>query len=160
MALLFGGAYYLESAYKLTDKWSVLSQGNNNDNQMTIQNAEPNLQKDDIVVGTGEEARVGDTVTVDYMGTLTDGKKFDSSKDHGQPFSFTLGEGSVIKGWEEGVPGMKVGGKRTLVIPPDLAYGNNAAGPIPANSTLIFEIELLKVTKPSLNILPGAKAGQ
>ncbi len=103
------------------------------------------LQSKDIVVGTGAEATNGATVIVNYTGTLTNGTKFDSSYDHGQPFSFTLGQGQVIKGWDLGVLGMKVGGKRQLIIPPDLAYGAQAVGPIPANSTLQFEIELVKV---------------
>lgn len=95
--------------------------------------------------GTGVEAKNGDTVTVDYVGTLTTGQKFDASRDHGQPFSFPLGAGQVIKGWDQGVVGMKVGEKRRLTIPPALGYGANGAGPIPPNSTLIFEIELLKL---------------
>lgn len=103
------------------------------------------MQVEDIVVGTGEEAVSGKTVTVNYVGTLTDGTKFDASADHGQPFSFELGAGRVIKGWDQGVAGMKVGGKRKLTIPPDLAYGNQAVGTIPSNSTLVFEVELLKV---------------
>jgi FKBP-type peptidyl-prolyl cis-trans isomerase len=107
---------------------------------------EPMLVKQDIVVGTGAEAVSGKTVTVNYTGTLENGTKFDSSYDHGQPFSFGLGAGQVIKGWDEGLVGMKVGGKRKLVIPPDLAYGSRAVGGmIPANSTLIFEVELLAV---------------
>lgn len=108
---------------------------------------ENQMQRVDIVIGTGIEAIAGKKVTVEYTGTLTDGKKFDSSKDHGQPFSFTLGAGQVIKGWDEGVIGMKVGGKRTLVIPPELAYGAGGTpdGSIPANATLTFQIELLKV---------------
>ena len=108
---------------------------------------ETQMQSTDIVVGTGTEAVAGNTVTVEYIGTLADGKKFDSSKDHGQPFSFTLGAGQVIKGWDQGVAGMKVGGKRTLVIPPELAYGAEGTpdGSIPKNATLNFLIELLKV---------------
>lgn len=105
------------------------------------------LQITDEVVGTGAEAVAGKKVTVHYVGTLTDGKKFDSSRDRGTPFTFDLGAGQVIKGWDEGVAGMKVGGKRKLVIPPALAYGNREMGNglIPANSTLIFEVELLNV---------------
>jgi FKBP-type peptidyl-prolyl cis-trans isomerase len=103
------------------------------------------LESTDSVVGTGDEAVVGKTVSVHYTGTLTDGTKFDSSVDRGEPFEFALGAGQVIKGWDQGVAGMKVGGKRKLVIPPSLGYGSQANGKISANSTLIFEIELLAV---------------
>ncbi len=103
------------------------------------------LQKTDEVVGTGAEAVAGKHVTVNYLGTLTDGTKFDSSYDRNQPFDFDLGAGQVIKGWDQGVAGMKVGGKRKLVIPPELGYGSQAAGSIPPNSTLVFEVELLDV---------------
>lgn len=104
---------------------------------------------EDEVVGTGDEAKSGNMVTVHYMGTLTNGTMFDASRNHGDKgFSFTLGAGQVIKGWDLGVAGMKVGGKRKLTIPSDLAYGNQAIGNvIPANSTLIFEVELLGVGK-------------
>ena len=97
-------------------------------------------------VGTGAEAVAGKKVTVNYTGTLTDGTKFDSSYDHGTPFSFNLGAGEVIAGWDQGVAGMKVGGKRKLTIPASLGYGaTGAGGVIPPNATLIFEVELLKV---------------
>ncbi len=100
----------------------------------------------DEVVGTGAEAKAGDTVTVNYTGTFTNGTKFDSSLDPGRtPFPFTLGAGQVIAGWDEGVAGMKVGGKRKLVIPSSLAYGPNDYHQIPGGSTLIFEVELLGV---------------
>jgi peptidylprolyl isomerase len=99
----------------------------------------------DLVVGDGPEAVKGELVSVNYRGTLASGKEFDSSYGRG-PFSFPLGAGRVIQGWDEGVAGMKVGGKRKLVIPPDLAYGERGAGGvIPANATLTFEVELLKV---------------
>jgi peptidylprolyl isomerase len=99
----------------------------------------------DLVVGDGPEAVKGEVVVVNYRGTLANGKEFDSSYGRG-PFSFPLGAGRVIQGWDEGVAGMKVGGKRKLVIPPDLAYGERGAGGvIPANATLTFEVELLKV---------------
>jgi FKBP-type peptidyl-prolyl cis-trans isomerase FkpA len=104
------------------------------------------LKYDDLVVGTGPEAKAGQSVTVHYTGWLTDGKKFDSSKDRKDPFVFSLGAGRVIKGWDEGVQGMKVGGKRKLTIPPGLGYGPRGAGSvIPPNATLVFEVELLKV---------------
>jgi len=104
-----------------------------------------NLKIVDEVVGTGAVAKVGSAARVNYVGTLVDGTKFDSSYDRNQPFSFTIGAHQVIAGWEQGVQGMKVGGKRKLTIPPDLAYGDRATGSIPANSTLIFEIELLSI---------------
>lgn len=100
---------------------------------------------DDIVIGSGDAVKEGDTVLVHYIGTLPEGTEFDNSNKRGEPFEFTVGEGRVIKGWEEGLLGMKVGGQRILVIPPDLAYGSQAMGPIPANSTLVFAIELLEI---------------
>jgi FKBP-type peptidyl-prolyl cis-trans isomerase len=104
------------------------------------------LKYQDLVVGTGQEAKSGDSVTVNYTGWLDDGTKFDSSIDRNQPFTFTLGTGGVIQGWDEGVVGMKVGGKRRLVIPPDLAYGSQgASGVIPPNATLTFEVDLLSI---------------
>jgi FKBP-type peptidyl-prolyl cis-trans isomerase len=100
----------------------------------------------DLVVGTGREATVGNLATVHYTGWLTDGKKFDSSVDRREPFSFPLGGGKVIRGWDEGVVGMKVGGKRKLTIPPQLGYGSRGAGGvIPPNATLVFDVELLEV---------------
>lgn len=100
---------------------------------------------EDIKVGSGAEAKPGNIISAHYTGTLVDGTKFDSSVDRGEPLSFTLGVGQVIKGWDEGIVGMKVGGKRKLIIPPELAYGARAIGSIPPNSTLIFEVELMGV---------------
>lgn len=105
------------------------------------------LESEDIVVGDGAEARQGDTVSVQYVGALYDtGEEFDASWDRGQPFEFTLGAGEVIQGWDEGVEGMKVGGRRKLVIPPDLGYGAQGSPPaIPANATLVFIVDLESV---------------
>jgi FKBP-type peptidyl-prolyl cis-trans isomerase len=101
---------------------------------------------EDVVEGQGEAARAGHTVTVHYTGWLTDGRKFDSSKDRNAPFDFALGGRQVIAGWDEGVAGMKVGGTRKLTIPPQLGYGaRGAGGVIPPNATLVFEVELLGV---------------
>jgi FKBP-type peptidyl-prolyl cis-trans isomerase FkpA len=104
------------------------------------------LKYEDTVEGAGDTAKSGDTVSVHYTGWLEDGTKFDSSKDRNDPFQFKLGSGQVIKGWDEGVAGMKVGGTRKLTLPPQLGYGaRGAGGVIPPNATLIFEVELLDI---------------
>jgi peptidylprolyl isomerase/FKBP-type peptidyl-prolyl cis-trans isomerase FkpA len=104
------------------------------------------LTMEDLKVGTGAEAGPGKKVTVHYTGWLTNGTKFDSSKDHGMAFSFEIGAGEVIKGWDQGVTGMKIGGTRRLTIPPGLGYGaRGAGGAIPPNATLVFDVELLGV---------------
>ena len=104
------------------------------------------LQIEELVVGTGATAASGQKVSVHYTGWLTNGNKFDSSKDRGEAFEFGLGRGQVIRGWDEGVQGMKVGGKRKLTIPPELGYGSRGAGGvIPPNATLVFEVELLGI---------------
>jgi len=100
---------------------------------------------DEVTIGTGDAVEVGDTVTVHYIGTLQNGQEFDNSNKRGTPFTFTLGEGKVIKGWEEGVLGMKEGGKRILVIPSDKGYGDAGYGPIPGKATLVFAIDLLEI---------------
>jgi FKBP-type peptidyl-prolyl cis-trans isomerase len=104
------------------------------------------LRYQDVTQGQGTEAVAGRAVTVHYTGWLPDGKKFDSSRDHGQPFTFNLGAGQVIGGWDQGVEGMRVGGRRKLILPPDLGYGAAGAPPdIPPNATLVFEVEVLEV---------------
>ena len=100
---------------------------------------------DDVVLGYGDPVEAGDTVTVHYIGTLTNGQQFDNSNKKGTPFTFTVGEGRVIEGWEMGLLGMQVGGERILVIPANLAYGSKQVGPIPPNSPLMFSIELLSI---------------
>jgi FKBP-type peptidyl-prolyl cis-trans isomerase len=105
------------------------------------------LEAEELRVGTGIEAKAGNHVAVHYTGWLTNGRQFDSSKSRGEPFTFLLGGGQVIKGWDQGVVGMREGGVRRLTIPPELGYGARGAGPIPPGSTLIFEVELLKVRR-------------
>lgn len=106
------------------------------------------LEKIDVVVGTGAEAKSGSAVSVHYVGKLENGTVFDSSRERGQPFTFIIGQGKVIRGWEQGVVGMRVGGTRKLVIPPHLGYGEAGSPPnIPSNATLFFEIELLHVVE-------------
>lgn len=103
------------------------------------------LKIEDQKIGSGKQVKSGDTVTIHYKGTLLNGKQFDSSYDRGEPFETQIGTGQVIKGWDLGVVGMKIGGKRKLTIPPSLGYGDQIVGPIPANSTLIFEVELIDI---------------
>jgi FKBP-type peptidyl-prolyl cis-trans isomerase FkpA len=113
---------------------------------MTTVTTASGLMIEELTVGDGAVAKSGDQVTVHYTGWLTNGSKFDSSHDRRDPFSFSLGRGNVIAGWDEGVAGMKIGGKRKLTIPPDLGYGPyGAGGVIPPNATLVFEVELLAV---------------
>lgn len=100
---------------------------------------------EDVKMGEGDVVEAGDTVAVHYIGTLQDGTEFDNSKKRGQAFEFKVGGGQVIKGWDEGLLGMKVGGQRILVIPPEMAYGEKGIGPIPGNSTLVFSIELIAI---------------
>lgn len=116
------------------------------DNSDEIVTTESGLQYIDVEEGTGAMPQTGQTVVVHYTGTLEDGTKFDSSRDRNQPFSFRIGVGQVIKGWDEGVATMRVGGQRQLIIPPDLGYGaRGAGGVIPPNATLLFDVELLRI---------------
>ncbi len=113
---------------------------------MSEQMTDSGLKYEDSIVGNGDTAAAGQSVSVHYTGWLTDGKKFDSSKDRNDPFEFKLGAGQVIRGWDEGVQGMKIGGTRKLTIPPQLGYGaRGAGGVIPPNATLVFEVELLAI---------------
>ncbi len=130
-----------------TDTASNASMDSSLSNPAPIPNPLPTtLTVSDTVEGTGAEATTGSQVTVNYVGMLPDGTVFDASAAHGQPFTFTLGAGQVIQGWDQGIVGMKVGGQRRLVIPADLAYGNQAVGGvIPAGATLIFDVELVNV---------------
>ncbi len=126
--------------------WGNAMAGNEKETSMQEVTTSSGLKYVDQVIGAGDAAVVGKTASVHYTGWLENGKKFDSSVDRGQPFSFPLGAGRVIKGWDEGVQGMKVGGKRKLTIPSDLGYGSRGAGGvIPPNATLIFDVELLGV---------------
>jgi len=135
--ILFGGQFI-----------NLFSQDNNSNQASNMQNTQTGVKVENILNGEGTIAEKGDIITVNYIGTLLDGKVFDSSIDRKQPFTFQLGVGQVIRGWDEGVLGMRVGGKRRLIIGSDYAYGSQAVGTIPPNSTLIFEVELLKVQKP------------
>lgn len=116
-----------------------------NAKESTLQTTPSGLQFEDIIIGMGAQPEKGKEVTVHYVGTLQDGTIFDSSKEKDKPFKFKIGVGQVIKGWDEGVMSMRVGGKRKLIIPPSLGYGERAAGKIPPNSVLIFEVELLDI---------------
>jgi len=134
---------YTDTFVRRQGRWRVVA---SQDTKMPPQQitTQSGLKYVDVVIGKGESPKTGQMVTVHYTGTLEDGTKFDSSLDRGQPFTFQIGMGRVIKGWDEGVMTMKVGGKRKLIIPPDLGYGaRGAGGVIPPNATLIFEVELL-----------------
>jgi FKBP-type peptidyl-prolyl cis-trans isomerase len=148
--IIIGGYFLWQNNYKSSG--SALSEGlnqNQQNSQQTSDNYEIQGMKVEILTqGTGEGAKTGDLVTVNYVGILQDGTKFDSSIDRGQPFAFTLGQNSVIQGWEQGLVGMKPGEKRKLTIPPELGYGSQGAGGvIPPNATLIFEIDMISIGK-------------
>jgi FKBP-type peptidyl-prolyl cis-trans isomerase len=144
---ILAGTYYFVEGDGSTESVKPATNSNTNKN-MADQNIGGMVIVDE-VIGTGATATTGDNVTVDYVGMLTNGTVFDASKNRGNAgFTFTLGAGQVIKGWDVGVAGMKVGGKRKLTIPADMAYGNQAVGGvIPANSTLVFEVELRSTGK-------------
>jgi FKBP-type peptidyl-prolyl cis-trans isomerase len=138
---IFGNIlYFSEGEFKIVD-------ANPKPTPLTINpQKDTNVKIDDLKIGTGREVKSGDTVVMQYKGMLTNGKEFDSSYSRKEPFTTKIGVGEVIKGWDQGIPGMKIGGKRKLTIPPDLAYGEQGAPPsIPPNSTLIFEVELLEI---------------
>jgi len=143
--VIVGGCFLWQSNYKSSG--SALSQSQQQNQQISDNNYEIQEMKiETLQEGAGEGAKAGDKVTVNYVGALEDGVKFDSSIDRGQPFTFTLGQNSVIQGWEQGLLGMKPGEKRKLTIPPELAYGEQGAGGvIPPNATLIFEVDMISI---------------
>jgi FKBP-type peptidyl-prolyl cis-trans isomerase len=149
LILVAGAVYLLLQNSKNTKIESSLTANVSGQSQQNSMSFDIQGMKVDVLQqGNGNEAKADDKVTVNYVGTLQNGTKFDSSIDRGQPFTFTLGQNSVIQGWELGVTGMKVGEKRKLTIPPELAYGNQAVGGvIPANSTLVFEVEMLGINQ-------------
>lgn len=140
--VLFAGLYIFGAVRMPT---SPSLPGESAENIETVMNQDEELKIEDIEEGTGETVESGDTVVIHYTGTLTDGTVFDSSVERGDPFQTQIGVGQVIEGWDKGVVGMKVGGKRKLTIPPSMAYGDQDIPGIPAGSTLVFDVELLEI---------------
>jgi FKBP-type peptidyl-prolyl cis-trans isomerase len=142
LVLIIGGVYWYSLKNKNMDE-------NKKDADVLVENkvSDNGLIIEDVVKGSGDAVKDGETAVVNYRGTFADGKQFDSSYDRGTPFAFIVGKGMVIEGWDKGVLGMQVGGKRKLTVPPLMGYGVNDYGPIPGNSTLYFEVELLKIEK-------------
>lgn len=140
------GQMFFPEGLNVDEVTQKYNQGNTQDTNQDNQDSMGELQTETITPGTGDQVvESGDNITVDYTGTLEDGTKFDSSVDRGTPFTFTIGQGSVIKGWDQGLLGMKVGEERKLTIPADLAYGSAGQGSIPPNATLIFTVKLLSI---------------
>lgn len=144
VVLILGSYYFLKNAPARVDQKMDYFEEQNSQPASLKQDQE-DLKIEDLEVGQGQEIKKGDIAQVHYLGTLTNGEKFDSSYDRNQPFEFQVGAGQVIQGWDQGFLGMKVGGKRKLTIPPSLGYGSQPAGSIPPNSTLIFEVELIEI---------------
>lgn len=137
-----------ELAISNDDQLATVAAGLQSENRTIITptiNTEPPMKIEDVKTGTGAEVTEGDTVSVHYSGRFENGQEFDNSKKRGAPLDFTVGAGQVIPGWEQGLLGMQVGGERTLVIPPELAYGEQGIGPIPGGATLYFTVELLEI---------------
>lgn len=145
IVVLFIFAYFIFGLNSTTGTTEAVSPTPQMQTSNTSTNNNSKLQIADETIGSGPAVKKGDSVEINYVGTLANGTKFDASADHGGPFTTQIGVGQVIKGWDEGIIGMKVGGKRKLVIPPSLGYGNQAVGSIPANSTLIFQVQLVKI---------------
>ena len=145
IVLILGSYYFLKKTPTKVNQNMNFPEEKNNQPASPSAQIQTELKIEDLKVGQGQEVKKGDTAQVHYLGTLINGQKFDSSYDRKQPFEFQVGAGRVIKGWDQGLLGMKISGKRKLTIPPSLGYGSQATGSIPPNSTLIFEIELITI---------------